>query len=277
MPVVTKRHIDAYQRDGAIVLRQFFDPHWLKELAAGSERCRLNPSQRSNFYVSDDQSDQHFFFDARIIGEIGEYDSVVMESPMAEAVGRLMKSNYVVPFYITVFQRAAGTQHKTPWHQDQPSWSAAGDQGCSVWTSLDSVPAETALEFVLGSHQWKNQYARARFFQTEYEDDKHPGYLPFPDIEGHRNNYDIAAWALEPGDCVIFHGMTAHGGSGNLPPNLGRKAISFQWLGDDARHRVVPAGDDPKISIEVEKYGIRPGDPLVCEICPIAWGSPLSA
>ncbi len=271
MPIVSEREIDTFQRDGVIVLRQVFEQRWLEQLAAGSESCRLNPSSRSNIYVNDVQSDQRFFFDARTIGEIEEYDRVILNSPMAEAAGRLMESTCAIPFYVTIFQRSPGTQSRTPWHQDQPSWSAEGDQGCSIWASLDSVPVETALEFVRGSHQWKTRYSRAQFFQTEYEDDKQSGLQPFPDIEGHRNDYDIAAWALEPGDCVVFHGMTAHGGSGNLPENLGRRAISVQWLGDDARHRLVPGGDDPNISVEVAKYGVKPGDSLVCEICPIAW------
>jgi len=271
VPTISEQQIENYQRDGVIVLRKYFAQPWLEALASGIERCRLEPSSRSKIYVDDEQSRGHFFFDARTVGEIDEFDHLMLASPMAGAAGRLMKSPYAIPFYLTVFARTPGTQHRTPWHQDQPSWSAEGEQACSIWMPLDAVPAETALEFVRGSHRWKTKYARDPFFQTRYVDDDSPDLQPFPDIEAHREGYDIVSWAMEPGDCVVFHGMLVHGGSGNLPANLGRRTVSVQWLGEDARYRVVPGGDDPNISAEVMKFGVKPGEPLVSDLCPIVW------
>ncbi len=271
MSTISEQQIQDYQRDGVIVLRNYFTQPWLEKLASGIERCRLEPSSRSKIYVDDADSSGHLFFDARTVGEIDGFDGLMLESPMAEAAGRLMKARYATPFYITVFVRTPGTQQRTPWHQDQPSWSAGGEQGCSMWMSLDPVPAQTGLEFVRGSHRWKTKYSRDPFFQTEYEDGNFPDLQPFPDIESHRDDYDIVSWAMEPGDCVVFHGMLTHGGSGNLPANLGRRTVSVQWLGDDARYRVVPGGDDPNISAEVVKFGIQPGDPLVSDLCPVVW------
>ena len=269
---LTAKQVETYQRNGVIVLRNFLSKENLESIEKGMRRCRDAPSARSKFLV--DGSKGEFFFDARTIGEIEEFDGVATDTGMAKAAGNLMKSQSAIPFYHTVFQRAAGTQHRTPWHQDQPSWSASGDQACSMWIPLDEVPQDTALEFVLGSHRWEQNYARAQFFQTEYEEGIPPGYEKFPDIEAEREKYDIAAWAMSPGDCAVFHGMMAHGGSGNLPENLGRRTISIQWLGDDARYRVVPGGDDPDISVDLAKYGVKPGDPLACDICPVAWQAP---
>ena len=45
----------------------------------------------------------------------------------------------------------------------------------------------------------------------------------------------------------------------------------MQWLGDDARFRIVAGREDPHISEELLGYGINPGDPLVCDMCPVAW------
>ncbi len=191
---------------------------------------------------------------------------------MAEAVARLMGSEQAILFYITVFVRSPGTGARTPWHQDQKSWSAAGNDACSVWMSLDKVPRETALQFVRGSHRWKTDYARPAFFSTRYEGDDRTEQSAFPDIEAHREDYEILAWDMDPGDCLVFHGMTAHGGSGNLPAGLGRRSVSVQWLGDDARFRILPGDDDdPHISEEILRYGVKPGDPVVCDICPVVW------
>ena len=268
---VTDEQIAAYASDGVVVLRNLFDPQWLDVLAEGIEENVAAPSSRTTEYVNDPAGNAHFFYDARLKGEVSGYDRLMLESPMAEAVARLMRSRQAILFYISVFVRSQGTQNRTPWHQDQPSWSAVGDQACSAWMSLDPVPADTALEFVRGSHRWRDEYQRSPFFQFEYAADDRSRQKPFPDIEADRERYDIVGWALEPGDCLVFHGMTVHGGSGNLPSGLGRRSVSVQWLGDDARFRLLEGRDDPHISEELMAHGVKPGEPVTCDICPVAW------
>ena len=269
---VTDDQILSYQRDGVVLLRKFFDTQWLEVLAEGIEENLRNPSKRTTTYVNDLTTNAHFFYDARVRGEISAYDQLMLDSPMAEAAARLMGSSRAILFYISVFVRSPGTPARTPWHQDQKSWSVAGNHACSIWMSLDAVPRETALEFIRGSHRWETEYQRPEFFHYRYEDDDDRTRLPaFPDVESHRDDYEILAWDMEPGDCLVFHGMTAHGGSGNLPSGLGRRTVSVQWLGDDTRFRLLPGGDDPRISEELLGHGIKPGDPVICDMCPIAW------
>ena len=64
--------------------------------------------------------------------------------------------------------------------------------------SLDPVPKETALEFVRGSHRWQTEYQRAQFFQFHYENDDRTDLPPFPDIQSHRDDYEIlrGTWSL---------------------------------------------------------------------------------
>ena len=269
--LVTDNQISSYQRDGVVLLKNLFDNQWLKIAAEGIEKNLRNPSKRTTTYVSDPAKNENFFFDARIRGEVDAYDNLMLGSPMAEAVAHLMGSSRAILFYISVFVRSPGTHTRTPWHQDQQSWSAVGNQACSMWLSLDEVTRETALEFVSGSHRWGAAYQRPEFFQNHYEGDDRTNLSTFPDIEAHRDDYEILAWDMEPGDCVVFHGMTAHGGSGNLPPGLGRRSVSVQWLGDDARFRLIPGCDDPPISEDLLRHGIKPGDPMICDMCPVAW------
>ncbi len=268
---VTDDQISSYQRDGVVMLKSVFDDRWLEILAEGIEENQRKPSKRTTAYVNDPDKKEHFFFDALVRGENSAYDQLMLDSPMAESAARLMESSQAILFYISVFIRSAGTRSRTPWHQDQKSWSATGNHACSIWMSLDDVPRETALEFVRGSHRWETEYQRPEFFQYKYEGDDRSALPEFPDIESNRDNYEILGWEMEPGDCLVFHGMTIHGGSGSLPPGLGRRSISVQWLGDDARFRLIEGRDDPHISEELLDYGINPGDPVACDICPVAW------
>ena len=268
--VVTEEDVARYRDDGVVLIRNLLDERWLSVLADGIADNLRRPSPRTREYVNDPASGAYFFYDALVLGEQPAYDRVMLDSPMAEAVAALMESSTAVLFYISVFVRGAGTAERSPWHQDQPSWSAAGDQACSAWVPLDPVPLETALEFVRGSHRWRTAFERAPFFIDRYERDDRSGQTPFPDIEANRAGYDILGWEMSPGDCLVFHGMTTHGGSGALPAGLGRRAVSVQWLGDDARFREVPGGDSPRIS-EALRGRIRPGDPVACDVCPVVW------
>ena len=36
----------------------------------------------------------------------------------------------------------------------------------------------------------------------------------------------LLSWDCEPGDCVVFHGMTLHGAKGNKSSNLQRRVLS---------------------------------------------------
>ena len=268
---INEQQVVDYQRDGVVLIRNLLDERWQQVLADGVAKNLKNPTSRSTDYVNDSTNNARFFYNACTLGQNEAYDRYMLESPMAECVARVMESNSAILFYMTVFVRTPGTRNRTPWHQDQPSWSASGNHACSVWTSLDPVPAETALEFVRGSHKWNKEYQRPAFFQAQYENDDNSKLLPFPDIESNRERYDIVSWAMEPGDCLVFHGMTIHGGSGDLPSSLGRRTVSVQWLGDDARFRDMRGLDDPDIGEDLRPYGLGQGDPVVCEMCPIVW------
>ena len=56
-----------------------------------------------------------------------------------------------------------------------------------------------------------------------------------PDIDGHRADFPILGWALEPGDAVAFNYMTLHGAPANRSPVDQRRAFSLRLLGDDVR------------------------------------------
>ena len=267
--LATAEYICRYERDGVVLIRHLLDETWLEVLASGIEYNTRNRSKRTVDYVDEPVNGGRFFYDARIVGEVEAYDRVMLHSPMAQTAAELMRSSRAIAFYISVFVRGHGTKNRSPWHQDQVTWSAEGGQACSAWVSVDPVPGETALEFVAGSHRWETEYRPAPFFSQTYE--QGAGLPVFPDIQNHREDYDIVSWEMAPGDCLFFHGMTAHGGSGDLPDGLGRRAVSVQWLGDDTRFRLLPHGDNPPISENLLEHGVEPGEPIVCDICPVAY------
>ncbi len=265
--------VQAFQRDGAVVVKGVLDPPWRDVIAAGMDLNREHPTKRTVDYARDDTTGQRFFHDAATVTTNPCYEDYITHSPIGHVAAQMMGLERALAFYVTVFLRSPGTKARTPWHQDQTSWSAEGRHALSVWTSLDPVPEGTALEIVKGSHLWDRPMKRPYFEQNHLggtmEIDGLDG-MPIPDFSGaDRDKYDIASWPMEPGDVLVFHGMTVHGGSGDLPSGLGRRSISVQWLGEDARITDPPGGADPDWLPELAEHGLGIGDYPACAMCPV--------
>ncbi len=54
--VITEVEVEAFQRDGATVLRQLLSQEWIERLAAGVEYNRARPSEWSHWYTNPDES-----------------------------------------------------------------------------------------------------------------------------------------------------------------------------------------------------------------------------
>ncbi|MEM7207905.1 MAG: phytanoyl-CoA dioxygenase family protein [Pseudomonadota bacterium] len=270
--LVSDHLVETYKSDGAVLLKNMLDQSMLDALRAGVEYNLANPTVRQIDYMKDDSTGEHFFHDQMLVDENPHYKKIIFDSPIAPHVAALMQSEKVVISNITVFLRSAGTQRKTRWHRDQPYWPVDGWQCCSTWIPLDPVARETALEFVKGSHHWPSDYARENFrseaekeLMGKVEQEKDT----FPDIEARRNEFKFLQWEVEPGDCIMFHGMTAHGGSGQLPPGMARRVVSLQWFGDDIRFAPRAGGVDPDFLEEIAAAGVKPGMPMQSDICPV--------
>ena len=97
-------------------------------------------------------------------------------------------------------------------------------------TAMEPVSAETsALEFVLGSHRWKERYQAVGLGGKDVST---RSLAKLPDIESNRDNFEIVSWSLDPGDALLFHALTLHGARGNASATQKRRAITTRWIGD---------------------------------------------
>ena len=271
---VTRHEIESFQRDGAICLRQKFDQEWLDLIADGIERNLAAPSEHAES-LSTEESAARFFSDYCNWRDIPEFREFVYHSPAAEIVARLMGSDKAIFYHDHLLIKEPGTQRRTPWHHDQPYYPVNGRHMCSLWLPLDPVPLETSLQFVKGSHAWGRWFVPRKFATsrdyalkeaTSNRDAEGISFESVPDIEGHPEEYEIISWELNPGDCVVFHGMTLHGAAGNRSQTTARRALSTRWFGDDARFAERPWEISPPIT-----GGLKPGEPMACDTFPVIW------
>jgi ectoine hydroxylase-related dioxygenase (phytanoyl-CoA dioxygenase family) len=240
---VSAASIEEFRTDGCTVVRGLFTPDEVATIAAGIERNLADPGPLFGVASSPDDPGR-FVEDFCNWQRIEEYRTIAFTSRAADVAGALMGSTVVRLFHDHLLVKEPGTRQPTPWHQDQPYYNVDGWDNASMWAPVDPVPAESTLEFLAGSH--RQGWLMPRTFLTEQAIWFPEGSLAeIPDIEADRDAYSIRGWALEPGDAVFFHMLTAHHAYG-VPGLNRRRAFSLRFLGDDATHSPRPWRTSPE-------------------------------
>jgi ectoine hydroxylase-related dioxygenase (phytanoyl-CoA dioxygenase family) len=241
--VVDAATVEAFRRDGAVVVRGLFTPDEVATVERGIERNLAEPGPMFKVASRDDDPGS-FVEDFCSWQRIEEFREIAFDSRAADVAGALMGSDVVRLFHDHVLVKEPGTRQETPWHQDQPYYNVEGAQNASMWMPVDPVAPESTLEFLAGSHAGGWLMPRT-FMDNEAKWFPEGTLAELPAIEGHRDDFDILGWALQPGDCVFFHMLTLHHAYG-VPGSNRRRAFSLRFLGDDAVHAPRPWRTSPQ-------------------------------
>ncbi|MFM9137766.1 MAG: phytanoyl-CoA dioxygenase family protein [Actinomycetota bacterium] len=249
--------VEAYQRDGVVVLRGLVTSATIADLARGVEANLAAPGPWANEYTP--QGTTGRFFDDYVNWQrIEDFAHHATTGPVPAAARELMGCTTARLFHEHVLVKEAETREVTPWHHDDPYYGIDGMDNVSIWIPLDPIPESVALRFIPGSHRWNRRFIPRRFAdQSAYVDAAHDfEHLPPPDqLEGSA----IVTTPVELGDAVAFHYRTLHSAPGTLGTAVTRRrAVSFRYVGDDARFATRPWRTSPPL----EGNGLQPGDPL---------------
>lgn len=266
MVTLPPESIEAFRRDGAVVLRGVIPPEWLAVVEAGLAENLAAPSDHGAFA---DGTDRGFFQDSDNWRRIAPIRDFAMNSPAKEVAAALLGSHKVNFLHDHVLIKQPGTTKRSLWHQDQPYSPIDGWDYMTIWLPIDTVTRETALEFVAGSHRWGKWFRPQRFATGALREGDDPSWEVLPDIEADRAAFPIIGWALEPGDCLAFHGLTLHGAPGNQNP-IPRRVLSTRWCGDDAVIRHRSGKMSPPLPVENPPADGAPLD----DTFPVVWRAP---
>ena len=221
----------AYQRDGAVCLRQFLTQDEVALLAQGIDANLAQPSPSA--IVASAPGDPGFFIEDFCNWQTNaDYRQFIFSSPLAQATALLTGSRRVRLYHDHMLTKEPGTRTATPWHQDQPYYNVSGFQNTSFWIPVDPVRRASTLEFVAGSHQGPWLMPRS-FMDSQAKWFPEGSLAELPDINSNRKAHSIIGWALEPGDVVCFHMLALHASAG---ADRRRRVVSVRFLGDDMRH-----------------------------------------
>lgn len=261
--------VSAFERDGAVVIRQFLNARELAVLVEGIEFNLAHPSERA-LVASKPDDPGRFFEDFCNWQRIPEYEHIMRHSALPSISAQLMQSQRVRLYHDHLLVKEAGTRQPTPWHQDQPYYNVDGRQNVSFWIPVDPVPRESTLEFLAGSSD--GTWYMPRTFMTQQAKWFPEGSLAdIPDMTLQENRNRVIGWALQPGDLVAFHMLTLHASAGSANR---RRVFSARYLGDDMVHAPRSWRTSPEFPGLKER--LAPGSPLAHPLFPEVWAVPVA-
>jgi Phytanoyl-CoA dioxygenase (PhyH) len=242
--IVTQAHIDAYDRDGAVVVEGAFN-EWIEPLrtavmsviggvrSGALHEADIAPTHMNPMKVIED------FGGGAMALNIFPYHAGFARwlagSPAAEMTAAIMQSRRARFWVDATFLKEKGAASEgTPWHNDTCTWPFWGRQMSILWIALTDVDADNApLITVRGTH-----IGEGRYYSTFFPQDQTPpsGYRPWSELmdQAQAPGADIQVWTMKKGDCLFMHPTTIHGSRPRVS-NTGpaRLAFSTRWLGDD--------------------------------------------
>jgi len=262
--------IEFFQESGAVCLRNAFNDHWIEQLRHGVDRNLDNPSK---FFqtIGSSNGQPKFVMDYNAWQTIPEYRDVIYNSPIGEIAGRLMGWEEVNFIEDNIFYSCNGQSVPTRWHQDASYYEISGPI-CSIWVPLDAVTQEDCISIVAGSHKWGRTFLPTSFNgrrEMAYQDLEN---IPAPfermlDIEKDFDKYDMLAWDMNVGDCIVLDGRVVHG---KLRSETGKtlRRVTLRFVGENAYW---DKNDFPWLKMEMGHGDLQPGDRLNCELFPLVW------
>lgn len=249
---MTPDELATLMRDGVVCLKNVLPQLWIDRLRAAVDE-QASGRGPPNMTMNSDK----FAVQSSLTWYVNDkFHDIIMGCPTAHLAQQAL--NALAPseaggtekevrfFYDQMFVKHAaadeGIAGNTPWHHDITFWPVRGEQIISIWCPLDPVNLENGgLEFVPGSHTWKNRYKSYGVgidFPSDVLED-------LPKLRSATNgDYDAASvppadqrdvvyFETDPGDVIVFSTLVMHGAPPNRAVTRQRRALSLRYMGTD--------------------------------------------
>ena len=237
---------ELYNKNGVVHMPQALSKQSLELAYAAYEWSLAHPGPGGGNIPS--KTTGTFYQDLANPDAFVNYDALIHHYDIRAILESLFIGEHAWFMYEQVFKKEGGETRRTPWHQDTPYLPVRGTDLAVLWISFGSLDLAGTLEFVERSHR-DTLYDGSAF---DLDDDtlglyNDPDYPRLPDIEANRDDFNIVAFPVEPGDVVIFHPSVLHGGGPTREHDV-RQTLSLRFFGDDAVVAARPGADIPNKS-----------------------------
>lgn len=261
----------AFMEDGAVLIEGCLDEAQLAMCRQAFDWGIENPGPAATSLFDGSVQKSHVdnanpFAKARL-------DELVASLPFGKLFADLWGSDHVWYFAEELFLKAGGKAGRSPWHQDTSYLPWAGKHFANAWISFEAVPRRNALEIVRGSHRGPRHDGSTFQNPDDPTEPLHGGgvWPRLPNIEAERranpDAYDIISWATKPGDVLLLHPGSLHGGGAVDADFPERHTLVLRFFGDDAIFSPLPdhsdSGFTPAGVLFVEELAsLKRGDPF---------------
>lgn len=230
-----------FQRDGVLIVENAFTEQDMELIEAAYQGNLENPSPLAQQLYAENGGT--FIQSVEDSSPKPTFRAMFEGTPVAAIARSIFGSGGVWYFHDQLFFKQGDPDkpvRRTPWHQDTVYHPIDGSKFVVFWIAMHDVAADCALEVIRGSH--KGTLYNGSFFDPA--DDTRPVYdekeMPrLPNIEAHREDWDIVTCAVKRGDLLAFHPSCLHGG-GFTPAGTTRRSLSLRMVGDDVVHVTRP-------------------------------------
>lgn len=268
----TKRK--AFAEDGAVVMEGCLNKDQLALCRAAFDWNVNNPGPMATTLFDGTEHKSHVDNANPLAKQ--RLDELVSSLPLGQMFADLWGSKHVWYFAEEIFLKSGGKAARSCWHQDISYLPWAGEHWGNAWISFEAVPKRNALEIVRGSHRGVRHDGTTFQNLEDPTDPLHgdtaiPRWPRLPDIEAERrvnpDVYDILSWATNPGDVLVLHPATLHGGAPTDAEFPDRHTLVLRFFGDDATFSPLPensrSGIPPSGFLFNEEIAhLKAGDPF---------------
>jgi ectoine hydroxylase-related dioxygenase (phytanoyl-CoA dioxygenase family) len=251
LSLVTEDVVEAFHRDGAVWIPGVLSPTWMRLIAQGVQRNLNSPGPQLIKHFEGQPGEYLDDFGNYLVNP--EYQRLLADSPIVDVVAKVLRTRKLWYFLDQIFVKEGGYSRRTPWHQDIGYLMVDGSSFATIWIAIQPLKKEETLEFIAGSH-------RGPIYDLGTdgtgENPLTTSAPKIPDIESQREKWPIVSHASNPGDVLIFHPQTLHGG-GEMREGGARRSLNLRFFGEGTRYVEREAGHSPEYPgvAEVHQHG----------------------
>jgi len=234
---IGSHELQAYWRDGAVILHDIVATSWIDRLRAATEELMADPAVPGLDYADD--GGPRFFTLVYAWRYHPTFREWALNGPLVDLTRQVLpQATSLTLFFDQIFARESATTKTTPFHQDAPYIPVTGiDHHLRHWVPLDVVTARSgAVHYLRGSHRGPTYRARsfdpsnsvANRYDTVEE------FLELPDFEARYDDHDWLIGEVEPGDVILHHPRTVHG-SRPATDAVPRRAVTTNYVDEEVR------------------------------------------
>ena len=227
------QQIEAYQRDGCLIVEDFLNPDELAALDAAvtqgvEEMGGRRITDESNEHIQDSPEDSYYgrvFLQRlnlwRISATVRKY---LLGPELGQMLCRLEGIDGIRVWHDQTLQKMPW-DNPTSWHMDCPNWSFHSPHAISIWIALDDATIQNGCMYYLpGSHK-----------VAQYE--KKGGFSPnmsvlfeeYPEL----SRVEPVPGVMKAGTAGFHNGLMAHAAGPNMTP-YPRRAMTCAYMPDGA-------------------------------------------